>query len=352
MDNDLFSLKVILRRVKDGELNKNDAAEILISLIEESDNPEVCVECIDVLEKISYKSEMIFKILENHLISDKNPSVRNAAVKVLISNFFKEGINSILWAIEHDNSPLVLKSISDFIKECNEPQIDLLSQKLYNWTNKFASSIDIVPEEAKFFLDLEVLLAYGNENYTIDTDTYKYFRIITDYKTKEPWLVLKNQHVEILNFNYFNWKYIKNNKEQIESLLNLSNPHLFLSSIQGYYFGDNTPVKIPDSIRLLTRIKNLNLSGNKIKEIPLSIKFLTSLEKLDLSKNEIQEIPEWITSLCSLKFLNLNNNKIEKIPESIKDINSLKDLRLSKNIIYCIPESLRPFFNALESFKF
>ena len=336
MDNDLFSLEVILTRVRDGELNKSDAAEILISFMEGNDNPEICIECIDILEKISYKSEIVFKILENYLISDKSPSVRNATVKVLLNNFFKESINSILWTIEHDNSPLVLKSIIDFINDC-EPQIDLLSQKLYNWTNEFASDIDIVPEEAKFFLDLEALFANGNENYIIDTDTYKHFQIITNYKTKEPWLVLKNQHVEHLNFNYFNWKYIKDNKEYIESLLKLRNLHLFLSSIQGYYISDNMSVKIPGSIGLLTQIKNLNLSGNKLKEIPLSIKVLTSLERLDLSKNEIQEIPEWITSLRSLKFLNLNNNKIKKIPESIKDLKSLKDLRLNKNNIYSIP---------------
>ena len=361
MDNDIFTPKEILIRVKDGELHKSDAAELLISFMEGSDNPEICVECIDILEKISYKNDTIFKILENYLISDKNPSVRNAAVKVLLKNFFKEGINSIVWTIEHDNSPLVLKSIIDFIKDCYEPQksnelqIDLLCQKLYNWTNKFASSIEIVPEEAKFFLDLEALFAYGNENYTIDTDTYTHFRIITDYKTKEPWLVLKNHHVEILNFNFFNWKYVKNHKDNIESLLRLTNLHLFLSSIQGYYFGDNIsniPVKIPDSIRLLTQIKKLNLRGNKLKEIPQSIKFLTSLEKLDLSKNEIQEIPEGITSLNSLKLLNLNNNKIKKIPESMKDLKSLKDLRLSQNSIFILPESLKTFFNALESFKF
>jgi hypothetical protein len=352
MERDLSTPVLVLKRVKNGELSKSDAAETLISLIEGSDNPEICVECVEVLDKLTYKSEKIFKILENYLISDKNPSVRDAAVKALMNNFFKESLSSILWAIQNDNSPLVLRTIVNFFKNSKEPQIYLLSQKLDNWTNKFASDIGIVPDEAKFFLDLEVLFAHENENYIFDTETYKYFQTITDYKKKENWLVLKNQHVEVLNFNYFNWNYLKYHKDYIESILKLSNPHLFLTSIQGLYFGDNNTVQIPDSIGLLTQIKKLNLSGNNLIEIPLPLKLLTSLEMLDLSKNKIQEIPEWITSLTSLKMLNLNNNRIKKIPKSIKDLKSLKDLRLGRNNIHEIPELLTPFLNSLENFKF
>jgi hypothetical protein len=337
--------------VKNGTLNKSDAAEILISLIEGSDDFKIRAESIIGLDQIAFKTEQIFKIVENHLISDKNPFVRNAAAKAITHHYLKDGLNSLKWAITHDNSPLVMKTIFEFLKNFKEQPLEFLNEELNRCMEKFALEIGVAQEEAKFFLDLEALFADGNENYEIDTSIYNYFKILTDFKSGEPWLALKNEHVETLNFNYFNWKFLKENKDNIESIMKLSSPDLFLSSIQKLNLNYNNPVRIPESIGLLKYLKILNLSRNKIMLIPDSIGSLTSIEKLDLSHNNISEISDSICTLTSLKILNLSHNKIQKIPSSIKNLELLNELRIHKNKIKSVHDSLNPFFNSLEIFR-
>ena len=341
----------IIEKVQKGTLSKSDAAEILISLIEGSDDFKIRAESIIGLDHIAFKTENIFKIVENHLISDKNPFVRNAAAQAITNHFLKEGLNSLKWAITHDDSPLVMKTIFEFLKNFKEQPLEFLNKELNRWMENFATEIGVALEEAKFFLDLEALFADGNENYEIDTSMYKYFKILTDFKTSEPWLALKNDHVEILNFNFFNWKFLKQNKDNIESIMKLSNPDLFLSSIQKLNLIDNDSVKIPESIGLLKYLKILNLSRNKIRFIPDSIGSLSSIENLDLSHNNITEISDSICTFSSLKKLNLSHNHIQKIPHSIKNLELLNELKIHKNKIKSVSDSLNQFFNSLEIFK-
>ena len=341
----------IIEKVQKGTLSKSDAAEILISLIEGSDDSKIRAESIIGLDHIAFKTENIFKIVENHLISDKNPFVRNAAAQAITNHFLKEGLNSLKWAITHDDSPLVMKTIFEFLRNFKEQPLEFLNKELNRWMENFATEIGVALEEAKFFLDLEALFADGNENYEIDTSMYKYFKILTDFKTSEPWLALKNDHVEILNFNFFNWKFLKQNKDNIESIMKLSNPDLFLSSIQKLNLIDNDSVKIPESIGLLKYLKILNLSRNKIRFIPDSIGSLSSIENLDLSHNNITEISDSICTLSSLKKLNLSHNHIQKIPHSIKNLELLNELKIHKNKIKSVSDSLNQFFNSLEIFK-
>ena len=340
----------IIEKVKKGTLNKSDATELLISLIEGAHDSKMRAESIIALDHIAFKTENIFKILENHLISDKNPLVRNAAVVAIINHFLKEGLNSLKWVITHDDSPLVMKTLFEFLTKFKEQPLEYLNKKLTKWMEKFAAEVGVVMEEAKFFLDLEALFADGNESYEIDTSMYKYFKILTDFKSGKPWLVLKDEHVETLNFNYFNWKFLKENKENIESIMKLSSPDLFLRSFQKLNLMYNDSIKIPESIGSLKSLKVLNLSRNKIISIPNSIGSITSIESLNLSHNIIEEISDSICTLSSLKKLDLSHNKIKKIPNSISNLECLRELKLHKNNIKSFSDSLNPFFNSLKIF--
>ncbi len=348
--NKLLTPFKILNNVKKGTLSKSNATEILISFIDGSDESKIRAESIERLDQIAFKTEQIFKIVENHLISDTSPLVRNAAARVIAHHYLKDGLNSLNWAITHDNSPLVIKTIFEFLNNFKEQPLELLTEEINKWIEKFALDIGVVREEAKFFLDLETLFANGNENYKMDTSTYKYFKTLTDFKNGEPWLALKNKHVEVLNFNFFNWKFLKENKDRIESIMKLSSPDLFLSSIQKLIFNNNNTIIIPESIGLLKSLRILNLSKNKISYIPNSIASLTSIEKLDLSRNNISEISESTCSLTTLKILDLSHNNIQEIPISIKNLETLIKLKLNKNKIIFVPDSLNSFLNSLESF--
>ncbi|TFG15124.1 MAG: hypothetical protein EU535_02380 [Promethearchaeota archaeon] len=341
----------IIEKVKKGKLNKSDATELLISLIEGSHDSKLRAESIIALDHIAFKTENIFKIIENHLISDKNPIVRKAAVIAITNHFLKEGLNSLKWVIMHDDSPLVMKTLFEFLTKFKEQPLEFLNKELNVWMEKFAAEIGVVMEEAKFFLDLEALFADGNESYEIDTSMYKYFKILTDFKSSKPWLALKDEHVEILNFNYFNWKFLKENKGNIESIMKLSSPDLFLRSFQKFNLMHNDSMKIPESIGLLKHLKVLNLSRNKLTSIPDSISSLSSIESLNLSRNNISEISDSICTLTSLQKLNLSHNFIEKIPHSIKNLEKLRILKLHKNKINNFPDSSDQYFSSLEIFR-
>jgi Leucine-rich repeat (LRR) protein len=327
--NKEITIKTILEDVKRGSLSKGEASEIFISLIDGSDNAHIRSSCINALDEISYKSTNIFSILENLLISDNNSSVRNAAARAITHNYLKEGIKSLNWAITHDNSPLVLKTIFDFFENFNEKPIQILYRDIQSWIENFAKNLGVVPQEAKFFLDLEALFALDNDDYEIETETYKYLENLNDFVYKIPWLKITNKHVEILNFNYFNWKYLKENKNSIESFFKLSYPDLFLNSIQNLYINYTNSFQLPESISLLKYLKILNLSGNHLKLIPESIGKLTKLERLDLSNNDIKELPECIIRLKNLRFLKLKDNKISTIPENLMDfLSSLERFKI------------------------
>jgi len=204
----------------------------------------------------------------------------------------------------------------------------MLKQNLANWNKRFSEKLGIVPEESKFFLDVEALFAQNKRNYEIDPISYKHFRQLSDTKDSEPWLLIRNKHVETLNFNYYNWKFIKENQDIIDSFSKLRNLDVYLNSINKYSYDDNYFQEILESIGRLTYLRRLDLKGNKIQKIPESIGKLTSLKELNLSHNKIQQIPLSIRSLKNLEKLNLKHNKNLKIPDLLKSFfDSLKVFR-------------------------
>ena len=300
-----------------GNLGRENAAELLMSLIESSRNTEIRVTSIEALEKLKFRSEKIFKTLENHLISDESAILRVTAAKYLIHNYLDDSLSALRWVIQHEKSPLVLKLLFDSQEKFTSPQLKIIKKDLTYWSEKFSSKIGIVPQESKFFLDLEALFATGKRNYEIDPFSYKHFEELCDIKDDEPWLVIKNKHVEILNFNYFNWKFVKNNLDIVNSLSKLQDLDVYLCSLRKYQFNELSISLIPESIGSLIQLRKLTLRRNGLKKLPISVKKLTLLKELDISYNNFDEIPEVISSLNLLETLNIKHNFIQNIPESL-----------------------------------
>jgi len=309
----------IQKDLSTGDLVRENAVELLISLIEGSDNIEIRVESIKTLENLNVQSEKIFKILENYLISDENAIVRASVAKYIIYNYLEDGLSALRWAIQHERSPMVLNLFFDSMEKFDSPQLKLIKKDLINWNDQFSSKIGVVPQESKFFLDLEVLFAKGKRNYVIDPFSYKHFETLSDIKNGEPWLVIKDKHVEILNFNYFNWKFIKNNTDIINSLSKLQDLDVYLCSLRKYSHNDVVISSIPESIGSLIYLKKLTLRRIGLKRLPFSLKKLTQLKELDLSYNKLKEIPQFIISLNALERLNIKHNIVKSIPEPLSN---------------------------------
>ena len=315
----------IQKEYTSGEISKENAAELLISLIETSENNEIRVKSIKAIEKIDYQSEMIFKTLENHLISDDIAKVRATAAEVLIQNFLNDSLPALSWVIQHEKSPLVLKLIYDLSEDFSSPEIELIKKDLIHWSEDFSSKIGIVPKESKFFLDLETLFSDDKRNYEIDPLSYKHFETLSDIKNGEPWLVIRNKHVEILNFEYFKWKFIKNNTDIINSLSKLQDLDVYLCSLRNYSNDKFLISGIPKSIGSLTYLKKLILRRNGLKELPTSMRNLTLIKELDISYNKFDEISPVISTLNKLEILNIKHNFIHKIPAPLS--NNVKVIR-------------------------
>jgi len=316
----------IHRDFSTGDLSKENAAELLLSLIESSDNTEIRVEGIKALEKINFQSENIFKILENYLISDENAVIRASVANYIIENFPEDGLPAFKWVIQHENSPLVMKIFIDAIEKLRKPQLKLIKRDLTNWIKQYATIIGIVPQESIFFLDLEALFAKDKRSYEVDPSWYKHFKKLSDIKNGEPWLVIKNKHVDVLNFNYLIWKWVKENSDIVNSLYKFKYLDAYFNSLNKYNFNDKDFFEIPKSIGKLTYLKKLILVRNRLQKIPESIGSLTSLKELDLSYNNFYEIPQIIGALNSLEKLNLKGNQIQKIPDSLRlFLNSLEN---------------------------
>ncbi len=300
-----------------GNLGKENAAELLISLIESSENTEIRIKSIEALEKINFHSENIFKTLENHLISDDSANVRASAANYLIYNFPGDSLPALRWVIQHEKSPLVIKLLYNFLEKSGSPQLKIIEKDLIYWSEEFSSKIGIVPQESIFFLDLEVIFAKGKRNYEIDPFNYKYFEELSDIKNGEPWLVIKNKHVEILNFNYFNWNFIKDNTDIVKSLTKLQDLDVYLCSLRRYSINQIVISAIPESIGSLIYLKRLILRRNGLIKLPNSMKKLTLLKELDISYNKFEKIPEVINSFNKLEMLNIKHNFIQTIPKSL-----------------------------------
>jgi hypothetical protein len=314
-----ISPETIYNGVKSKEINKNIAVSQLISLIEGSNNPKIRSESISIFNRLNIHDIRIFKIIENCLLSDESPFVRSSAVNLIGCQFLKEGLEILTWVVQHDNSPLVIKSIFDLNLELTDTRLKSLSKELDNYLEKIAVTIGIVHNEAKFILDLEGNFACTEEKYELELESYKLFTKLKDQKLGEFWLTIKKKHVEALSFNFFNWRYLKQNPSMFDSLSNLQDPIIYLNILRKYHLSHIKDFVIPESISLLTKLKKFNLSKNNIRFLPKSMFLLSKLNYLDLSYNMLSEIPEEITNLKFLNTLRIHNNQISEIPKSVSD---------------------------------
>jgi len=312
-----LSPETIYSGLINGELSRDIAFDQLIFLIEGSNNPKIRIKSISILHQLKIHNPKLFKIIESSLLSDENSHVRTSAVNLIGNQFLKEGLDTLIWVVQHEKSPLVLKAIFDLNLDLTNWRFKSLSKELNEYLEKISLAVGIISNEAKFILDLEALFAQNEVNYVLELTSYQFYTKLKDSKIGEFWLTIKNKHIESLSFNCFNWVYMKRNPDLFNSILKLQNPVVYLNLLGKIHSTSNKNLKIPESISLLTKLRKLNLSKNYITELPKSMFLLSNLENLDLSYNMLDEVPAEITKLKSLTSLKIHNNQINKIPKAV-----------------------------------
>jgi hypothetical protein len=125
-ESHLRTLKQISDNLNSSRPNKKNALKILKYLIEKSDSETIRANSIKLLMDIDLKTPIIFGILEKCLLSDESQNVRALAAKILLFDYPKKCKESIRWAIKHDTSPFVLKTINDLSFGMDGHKLELL----------------------------------------------------------------------------------------------------------------------------------------------------------------------------------------------------------------------------------
>ncbi|MFW9945277.1 MAG: HEAT repeat domain-containing protein [Candidatus Odinarchaeota archaeon] len=313
-----FTPEAIISDFLSGKLNFALAADLLISLLEKSNNPEVRRNSILALERLKGSNEKIFNILENCLLSDENHFIRSAAAKLIGQTYLKYGLKTLLWVIEHDKSPIVIHTIINMAENETNYHFKSIEKAISKWIEGFSTHLGVVPKESRFFLDLEVFFAQDKYNYEITPLTYIYYKKISCINNGNPWLLINNKHVEMLNFNYFNWYFLKINQDIIDSFIEIRDLDTFLDLYKKIELRKSNVTTIPKSLIYLDSLKKLKLKRNNLAKFPEFLTQIESLQELDLSYNSIREIPASIMNLKNLRILKLNNNNIQKISKGMK----------------------------------
>ena len=319
MKSDL-SIEKIYQQCVIGQLDKNSAFELLISIIENDNETEIRVRSINFIEKLELKNERVYKTLENLLISDSESTVRSAAAWIIIRDFIDEGLEALKWALEHDNSPRCVNNIIYHLKTMKKISENEIKAILINIL-KIIRESQLIFDDCKYSEEIKPLF---NDDIITQWSLNKIIELFLNFKT----LNFFNE-----NFSGYYTAFIF---EGLAITLTLDN--LDVKSLREF-----------EGIEYLTKLESLSIWNTKISEICCLEKMeelnslyigessitkitglnnLEKLEKLDLSNNQITEI-SGLENLTNLEKLNLSGNQIKEI-NGLNNLKNLWELRLGE----------------------
>ncbi|XP_056162381.1 disease resistance protein RPV1-like [Syzygium oleosum] len=99
--------------------------------------------------------------------------------------------------------------------------------------------------------------------------------------------------------------------------------------------------EIPDSIKKLASLTELDLGYTSITKLPEGIENMPNLRVLEISGTNITELPNAIGKLAKLQKLGVEKcEKLERLPSNMCELVSLKELSLDKSSISGLPGSI------------
>jgi len=287
---------------------KTETIELLITLLEGTDNEDIIINVLDILDRLEVRTKQIFKILENLLISDENPLVRSAAAKIIVKYFLKEVLSPIEWTIQHEKSSAVLKTLIKSFEKVDNQYTRILKNELLR------SIFGVVQEEITFFLELDALI----EDYMeLNVDFYKDFQTddISDVIRGRAVYAIKQGHV--IGLNLAGWTM------SVYSITagSSAKSHKMIADCINY---------LPKSVENLKQLQILDLSDcSMLRRLPKTLSNLKELQVLNLRNClMLRKLPNQIGNLQSLEVLNLGACiNISVLPESICNLRNLRELK-------------------------
>ena len=256
----------IYQKILQNKVNKIEGIEFLISIIEKSDNAGTRLESLKILDKLKTQDHIVFKTLENCIISDEGEEIRIISAKIIVENYLQVGEKCLEWAISNDNSSRLLKALGKMLADAKIDQYKTLYTIYIQRLESIGERFDLVSEEVPFLLDIEFNLDY---------------------------------------YSSFNWNSTSKLIYDDDVMFKIQDQHISELSI-------SLRNQIPTSIKLLKKLNNLNLSCNNLTDLPNTLGDLPNLESLDLSWNDFKIVPDVLNDLKSIENINFQNNPIKK----------------------------------------
>ena len=100
-----------------------------------------------------------------------------------------------------------------------------------------------------------------------------------------------------------------------------------LTGLKWLRLNDNRLSSLPD-LKALAQLRRIYLRNNKFAAVPETLKDLPSLTDVDLSGNPVKEIPSWLAEKKGLKNLSFSRTQLTKLPENLSAWQSLQCLQL------------------------
>ena len=100
-----------------------------------------------------------------------------------------------------------------------------------------------------------------------------------------------------------------------------------LTELKWLRLNDNKLAELPD-LKALVNLRRIYLKGNRFTAVPETLKDLPALTDVDLSLNPIKEVPTWLAEKRGLKNLSFSRTMVTKLPENLDAWKSLQSLQL------------------------
>ena len=102
-----------------------------------------------------------------------------------------------------------------------------------------------------------------------------------------------------------------------------------LTGLKWLRLNDNRLSALPD-LKGLVALRRIYLRNNRFTVVPEQLRDLPELTDVDLSGNPVKEVPTWLAEKKGLKNLSFSRTQIKKLPDDIDAWKSLKSLQLGE----------------------
>jgi len=103
------------------------------------------------------------------------------------------------------------------------------------------------------------------------------------------------------------------------------------SKIRRLNLSGNKFTSLPECFEQMNRLESLKLRQNSFVMFPQVVCNISSLTKLDLSFNNITEVPSQIKQLVNLSKFTMHNNRVFRLPVEINSLTKLKVINMGNN---------------------